>query len=825
MSFNLSGGSPTYNSSGLFGSSLNGGTPSCANPFPASDVFTIEARLKMSTPNLTGIIALGAAGTMYWQTDNGIITAKYGSGGTEKTIVGSGAARIDDAAWHHVEMDFSASGCVLYVDGAVAGSNATTATAAGVTTSATFALRSFIGGYNWIGELDEVAIWSTTRHTAAFTPSASAIPNTTAGLVALWHLDGNLTDSAGVALPATAVTATPPTSGTVGAASAPWNVGADGTITGTIVVTPSDGGAGGTFTPATASISTGTPTVSMTYAAASAGAKTISWTNNGGLANPANSTFTAATVDTIPPTFSSAQVTNANPNVILVTMSEALAASVPPTSAFTVSGGRTVTAVGAATGATFPVTVSSAYTFSDAITIAYTAPGSNPRLQDSAPTPNITASFAAQAVTNNIVNPANNALTGHAASVAFSPYNWDVQASTAKTVNAGAYFKTVFGGTSCALVFDATNLAGTNGPQISYRVDRHGPWTTVPVAASVTIAIPSDTADYAAKGGHLLEVLVKSTSETQQRWYAPQATAVILTGIMLDVGKSISAPPALPLKLLFYGDSITEGVRTVNSTATYDTDRNDAAQCWSLEVARILGAEVGNVGFGATGFKSSGSSVPALTVTYASLVDGVARSFAANPDAIIINECTNDSGSVTAAAITVINGLLAATTTTKIILLTPFNQSHAGELQAAKAGCSVPARCFVVDTTGFFTVANSSDSLHPYGIENIVHIAPLVANAIRTILAGAATLTARTVTINLGTAAGPAASLTGLHVAFYDEASPELQTTARYQSATQTTDSSGNLTFTVMSTLASGGSGSITIKGAGVHYNGPVSVA
>ena len=92
--------------------------------------------------------------------------------------------------------------------------------------------------------------------------------------------------------PATAVTMTGPASGRVSAASTNFTVGANGTITGTIVVTPSDSAGGGTFTPTTVSISAATPTATFTYTAASVGAKTISATNNGGLTNPSNITYT-----------------------------------------------------------------------------------------------------------------------------------------------------------------------------------------------------------------------------------------------------------------------------------------------------------------------------------------------------------------------------------------------------------------------------------------------------------------------------------------------------------------------------------------------------
>lgn len=537
----------------------------------------------------------------------------------------------------------------------------------------------------------------------------------------------------------------------------------------------------------------------------------------------------AAPSDTTAPTFASAQVANAQPSVIAVTFNEALAGSVPPTSAFAVSGGRTVTGVSVA-GSVASVTVSAPYAQGDAVGIAYTKPGANPRLQDAAGNP--VESFGSQPVTNNVAATSNNALANGTGNVRFSPYNWDIQASTAKTINAGAYFKAIFGGTSCTLNFDMTGIASPL-PQISYRVDRFGPWISVPIAASVAITIPADTVDYANKPGHLLEVLVKSMTETQARW-STQSTAVKLTGVILDTGKILSAPPALPLKAIFYGDSITEGVRTVNMTGASDTDRNDAGQGWSLEVGRLLGAEVGNVGFGATGFNNGGSGgVPALPNSYNLLYAGVARSFASSPDFIVLMQGTNDGGDVTANATAVLNGLLSATAA-KIILLRPFDgiapgngTAHATQLQAARAACSAPARVTYVDTSGWFTTSNASDSLHPYGVENITHIAPLAAAAIKSALATGASLSQRTVSITLGLdATTAAANLSGARVAFYDEPTPDLYTVARFQTAAETCDANGVLTFQCGSTLPSGGTGGFVVQFAdGKHYNGQVQVS
>lgn len=115
--------------------------------------------------------------------------------------------------------------------------------------------------------------------------------------------------------------------------------------------------------------------------------------------NQAITNNVAAPGDSTPPAFSSAQVTNSQPSVIQVTMNETLAASIPPNSAFTVSGGRTVSSV-SISGAVVSITVNTAYANGDTITVAYTQPGSNPRLQDA--TGNATTTFSAQSVTNNI---------------------------------------------------------------------------------------------------------------------------------------------------------------------------------------------------------------------------------------------------------------------------------------------------------------------------------------------------------------------------------------------------------------------------------------
>ena len=85
-----------------------------------------------------------------------------------------------------------------------------------------------------------------------------------------------------------------PSTGMASVPSTNFTVTVDNPPTGTVLVTPSDGGAGGTFTSSTVSI---TPTVlsaTFTYTASSSGVKTITITNNASLSNPTSLTFTAS---------------------------------------------------------------------------------------------------------------------------------------------------------------------------------------------------------------------------------------------------------------------------------------------------------------------------------------------------------------------------------------------------------------------------------------------------------------------------------------------------------------------------------------------------
>lgn len=128
--------------------------------------------------------------------------------------------------------------------------------------------------------------------TFTFTPSSTGaktliITNSSAGVIS------NPSPWAYTSIPAaaTALTWTYPSSGAIGVASADFTVTANGTLASAVVVSPSYGAGDGYFTPSTITLTSAVLSGTFTYTPATAGTKTISISNNGGLTNPAAIAF------------------------------------------------------------------------------------------------------------------------------------------------------------------------------------------------------------------------------------------------------------------------------------------------------------------------------------------------------------------------------------------------------------------------------------------------------------------------------------------------------------------------------------------------------
>lgn len=323
----------------------------------------------------------------------------------------------------------------------------------------------------------------------------------------------------------------------------------------------------------------------------------------------------------------------------------------------------------------------------------------------------------------------------------YSPGNWNIGGTEAIAVNFGAYMRTLFSGSAANLQFDTSKM-GSPATEVYYRINGYNAqngWQLMTLTNGDTIFPLTMPSDMASAPWNFLEMVVKCTSDTYNAWVptdTPWATCSFL-GIEVNAGSTIMAPGAAGKTIYCYGDSITAGIRTVNDTGASDPVMDDAMMEWSFELGRLLGAEIGMIGFGGEGWLD-GSFAVNLAQSYNYIYSGVARTFSPPPDLIVINMGTNDDGAnTTANVITVLDGLLAATpSTTLIAVLQPFNVTNqTAYIQAAIGACSNPGRVTWIPTTGFFnTEYGSSDGVHPLGPNALGIIAPLVAEQLQPLL-------------------------------------------------------------------------------------------
>lgn len=108
-------------------------------------------------------------------------------------------------------------------------------------------------------------------------------------------------------------------------------------------------------------------------------------------------------LDIITPSFVSAAIANATPTLLIVTLSEPLdPAFLGGTVAINNTGGADTGTITSISGSTFTVTKTRTTLSTDVVTVAFTQAGAN-QVRDLAG--NLLASFGAQAVTNNVINP------------------------------------------------------------------------------------------------------------------------------------------------------------------------------------------------------------------------------------------------------------------------------------------------------------------------------------------------------------------------------------------------------------------------------------
>ena len=322
-------------------------------------------------------------------------------------------------------------------------------------------------------------------------------------------------------------------------------------------------------------------------------------------------------------------------------------------------------------------------------------------------------------------------------SITYSPFNWLVEPNSSTTINAGAYFRTLFTGDTVTLHFNVSQMISIPS-QLRIRVDT-SPWTSYLIADTIQVFVPVNLTN-ADLPYHTLEVAVKSVDGKYNRWMAAgQSARVVFLGIETVADNTTDAWLSATSNILIYGDSITEGQLTLGQHAgSFDTDNSDATLCWSYRLGALLGAEVGVVGFGGSGvLKEGGGNVPGLIDSWNFMWENVPRNFSAPPGPllIILNEGTNDgNANVTAPLIQILEGLLAAAPSAQIAVMRPFDGTAENSTRSAVSGAlGCAGRCVWVNTTGVYN-KKYGGALHPTGANDVARVAPGVARLLRAAL-------------------------------------------------------------------------------------------
>jgi lysophospholipase L1-like esterase len=292
---------------------------------------------------------------------------------------------------------------------------------------------------------------------------------------------------------------------------------------------------------------------------------------------------------------------------------------------------------------------------------------------------------------------------------------WDLsQPGKAITVNSGSHVTATFHGSGVSAQFDIAGNTG-NRPTVSFKLD-DGDWIEKEIAATLELATNLPVAD------HTVALFVRGMSEFEARWTPPLVASTTFLGFTVAGGALVPSPRPVRTKIEFLGDSITEGVALHAQGPEGQTTpnwRTDGPRSYAALTAMALDAEWRQVGFGRQGLTVGGNGgVPkaqdALNWFYA----GVPRD-AWQPDLVVINQGTNDSGAsgdtFAPLYLSFLGLVRTAYPNAKIAALRPFGGAHAADISAQVAARKAggDANVFYVDTSGWTAQGDFTDGVHP----------------------------------------------------------------------------------------------------------------
>lgn len=281
------------------------------------------------------------------------------------------------------------------------------------------------------------------------------------------------------------------------------------------------------------------------------------------------------------------------------------------------------------------------------------------------------------------------------------------------TLTDGAYLCFLIEGASS---FDVNFTVITSGeePYFAYSIDGGTP---------IRQHITDSTVSLPDTGKHTVRIIADGMTEGEGKWDKEKGFA--LRNVVAADGGNILGIRPTEKTIFFYGDSITEGVRALNISAS--SKGNSATNTYAWQCAEALGVTPYLIGYGATGIISKGSfHTMKNAIDY--LSEGRPVDGSDIPDIIVVNHGTND-GKYTAEEF---KSALADTLTrlrekypeAPIVYLIPFCGAHADTITEVTKSTE---NAYVIDTDGWDIPC--TDSLHP-NVEGTEKAGSLLASAL-----------------------------------------------------------------------------------------------
>lgn len=205
---------------------------------------------------------------------------------------------------------------------------------------------------------------------------------------------------------------------------------------------------------------------------------------------------------------------------------------------------------------------------------------------------------------------------------------------------------------------------------------------------------------------HYVRLVIDGLSKAEDTWNS-EAGVGIMSVKGVTKGSVVTAIRPQNKLIAFYGDSITQGVRTNSSALT--TSGTSAVKSYAFHCAQALNRIPFTVGFGGSGILEKGDFNQAVVTFQYQSASRPATTI--DSDIIVMEYGTNDplSKNITPGYKGLIEQIHRTNPNAQLIAMIPFNQAHAAQIRTAAASYSY---CHVFETKNL-AITYTDTNIHP----------------------------------------------------------------------------------------------------------------